>query len=391
MSQAEYPPGYAEVTPTWRPNGAEPVATPLPVVCAASLAGKDVPHRSWTVQDMIPDRTVTLVSGDGGVGKSLLLAQLAVAVTTGGEWIGTCPVQGPVVFVSAEDDLDELHRRLAVIAHAKGIDLATLVDLHFVTLAGRDAVMGAPDGKTGIVKETPLWRELVAIVGKIRPRLVILDTLADVFAGNEIARQEARQFIGLLRGLAIAEETAVVLLAHPSLAGMANGSGTSGSTAWSNSVRSRLYLETIKGDDGREIDADFRVLRIKKSNYGPTGSEIRLRWSNGCFVRETPPGGFDKLAATAQADRVFLALLKTFNAQDRAVSASPSNTYAPTLFASHPQSGGMTKRALTDAMNRLLAAKSIGVETTGSPSKRRQRLIISSPEAAERSSERDDL
>ena len=254
----ELPPaGYAEVKQTRRPNGATaaPIATPLPVVCAASLADKDVPRRSWIVQDMIPDRTVTLVSGDGGVGKSLLLAQLAVAAATGGEWIGTCPTPGPVVFVSAEDELDELHRRLAVIVHAKGIDLATLVDLHFVTLAGRDAVMGAPDGKTGIVKETPLWRELVALVGRIRPRLVILDTLADVFAGNEIARQEARQFIGLLRGLAIAEETAVALLAHPSLAGMANGSGTSGSTAWSNSVRSRLYLETIKGDDGKEIEA----------------------------------------------------------------------------------------------------------------------------------------
>src|SRR5271169_410483 len=252
----------------------------------------------------------------------------------------------------------------------QGVDIAKLTRLHFVPLAGSDAVMGAPDSKSGIIRETAIWRGLVAIVENIKPKLVILDTLADIFAGNEIARQEARQFVGILRGLAIKYELAVVLLAHPSLSGMASGAGTSGSTAWNNSVRSRLYLETIKGDDGREIDTDFRVLRTKKSNYGPTGAEIRLRWSNGCFVRETPAGGFDKLAARAQADRVFLALLKTFNAQDRAVSASPSNTYAPTLFASHPHCEGMTKRALTDAMNRLLAAKMIGVETTGSPSKR---------------------
>ena len=69
MSQADdYPPGYAEIRPTWRPNGAGAPIAPLPVVCAASLAGKDVPRRQWIVQDMIPDRTVTLVSGDGGVG-----------------------------------------------------------------------------------------------------------------------------------------------------------------------------------------------------------------------------------------------------------------------------------------------------------------------------------
>jgi RecA-family ATPase len=377
VSQAEYPPGYAEVRPTWRPNGAAPVATPLPVVCAASLADKDVPRRSWIVQDMIPDRTVTLVSGDGGVGKTLLLAQLAVAVVTGGEWIGTCPVQGPVVFVSAEDDLDELHRRLAVIAHAKGLDLAALVDLHFVTLAGRDAVMGAPDGKSGIIKETPLWRELVAIVGRIRPRLVVLDTLADVFAGNEIARQEARQFIGLLRGMAITEETAVALLAHPSLSGMASGSGTSGSTAWSNSVRSRLYLETIKDDDGKEIDADLRVLRVKKSNYGPTGSEIRLRWSNGCFVRETPVGGFDKLAADTKAERVFLDLLGKLSAQGRDVSSKPSQSYAPAVFEKHPNAEGIRKREFASAMERLLMADRISVETNGPASRRTSRLTIS--------------
>ena len=270
--------------------------------------------------------------------------------------------------------------------------MPTLVDLHFVTLAGRTPSWARLTGKPGIVRETPIWRELVAIVEKDRPRLVILDTLADVFAGNEIARQEARQFVGLLRGLAIAEETAVVLLAHPSLAGMANGSGTSGSTAWSNSVRSRLYLETIKGDDGREIDADLRVLRTKKSNYGPD------RLGNpACDGRMDASSARRRQAASTSSRRPprptasFSRCSKTFNAQDRAVSASPSNTYAPTLFASHPQSEGMTKRALTDAMNRLLAAKSIGVETTGSPSKRRQRLIISSPEAAERSSERDDL
>jgi hypothetical protein len=51
--------------------------------------------------------------------------------------------------------------------------------------------------------------------------------------------------------------------------------------------------------------------------------------------------------------------------QGRAASASPSNTYAPTLFASHPHSEGTTKRALTDAMNRLLAAKSTASRQPG--------------------------
>ena len=91
----------------------------LPMVSAASFAGKPVPERRWIVLDMIPDKTVTLVSGDGGVGKSVLIEQLGIAAAAGGEWIGTLPEAGPVVFVSAEDELDELHRRVVAIANAR--------------------------------------------------------------------------------------------------------------------------------------------------------------------------------------------------------------------------------------------------------------------------------
>jgi RecA-family ATPase len=64
---------------------------------------------------------------------------------------------------------------------------------------------------------------------------------------------------------------------------MASGSGTSGSTGWGNSVKSQLYFDRVKGDDGIEIDPNLRILRGKKSNYGPAGMEIFLRWETGVF------------------------------------------------------------------------------------------------------------
>jgi hypothetical protein len=60
--------------------------------------------------------------------------------------------------------------------------------------------------------------------------------------------EDAAPYLGTLvqlRGLALETSSTALLLAHPSLSGMASGSGTSGSTAWSNSVRSRLYLTSI--------------------------------------------------------------------------------------------------------------------------------------------------
>ena len=241
---------------------------------------------------------------------------------------------------------------------------------------GKDAVMGAPQGKTGILTATAVFRGLVALVERIKPRLVLRDALADVFGGEEIARAQARQFISLHRGLAIDNNLAVALIAHPSLMGMKEG--TSGSTAWSNSVRSRLYLERVK-DGERESDANRRVLSVKKSNYGPVGLELRLRWSNGAFVLDGPASGFDKLAAEAKADRVFLDSLAAFTSQGRDVSPKPGPTYAPSVFAKHPDNDGVGKADLALAMERLLKRKEIRVETKGPPSKERQRLVREPP------------
>jgi Mrp family chromosome partitioning ATPase len=116
----------------------------LHIVNAASFAGAQPPTRDWHVQGLIPAREITLLSGDGGTGKSLLALQLAVASAAGTDWVGTFPSQGPVLFVSAEDDLEELHRRLATIVRAKALELVTLDNLEILPLAGRDAVLAAP-------------------------------------------------------------------------------------------------------------------------------------------------------------------------------------------------------------------------------------------------------
>ena len=65
---------------------------------------------------MIPDRTVSIVAGDGGGGKTTLMLQLAAAIAGDRPWLGCNPEPGTVLFLSAEDELDELHRRIAAIA-----------------------------------------------------------------------------------------------------------------------------------------------------------------------------------------------------------------------------------------------------------------------------------
>jgi len=140
------------------------------------------------------------------------------------------------------------------------------------------------------------------------------------------------------------------LLNHPSLSGMATGSGTAGSVAWNNSVRSRLYLTYPPGSkDEDDEDIYTRILTGKKANYGRTGEKRVVRWDRGVFVLDSAasPG---KMEADARDDRAFLDMLDEFERQGRDISASPSTTYAPALFAEHPDGKKLSKERYRAAM-----------------------------------------
>ena len=341
---------------------------------ASDLDGQPIPPRVWHVQDLIPSGTVTLLGGDGGTGKSLLALQLAASTALDRAWLGLGVRPGKASYLSAEDDKAELHRRLADVAQAEGVTLADLGALTLRSLAGEDALL-ALLGAGGALEATPLLDAVDEMLQRDQPDLLVLDTLADYFPGNENDRAQARQFIGLLRGLAIRHRCAVVMLAHPSLTGINSGTGTSGSTGWNNSVRSRLYLSRV-ANDGYEQNPDARLLRTMKSNYARTGAEIALTWQSGVFVADAPVTGLDRVATSAKAERVFLKLMREFTEQGRHVNHSGGATYAPKLFAEHPKVEGCTKRALKLAMDGLLDVGKVKIATDGPPSKRRSFLAL---------------
>lgn len=340
------------------------------------FAGRPTPPRDWVVPHIIPCKTVTLLSGDGGTGKSLLALQLAASVALGRDWLGNPCKQGSVLVLSAEDDEDELQRRFEDVFRSLDADLADTHNLRFISLAGEDAVLGALQGER--IVPTPLFKRLEEEIADTKPVLSVFDTLADLFGGNEINRTQTRQFVGLLRGLSVRHDTSGLLLSHPSVAGMQSGSGTSGSTAWNNSVRSRLYFERIQ-ENGREPNPDLRRLTTKKSNYGPVGAQIGLRYSRGVFQVDDTAAATSTGEGAAKVQAAFLDALEQFNLRGQPVSSKKGANYAPKLFAEMPGAAFvMTK--YQDAMNQLLEVKAIKVVMEGRAGRERARLVACTPE-----------
>jgi RecA-family ATPase len=338
--------------------------------------GKAVPEREWTVHNRIIRRNVALLSGPGGVGKSILITQLGIAHVLGRDWIGTMPVPGAVLYLNAEDDQQEIHRRLDAVLAYYGAGFDQLGDFHLVGLAGQDAVLAEVD-RHGVIRPTPLFDLLYARACAIQPVLVALDTAADMFAGNENDRAQVRQFIGLLRGIAIDADCAVLLASHPSVSGMEKGTGLSGSTAWHNSVRTRLYFQSADKADDSKIDG-LRELRCMKSNYGPDGEVIRLRFDNGVFKPVQAPTGPEQAVRHAVIEALFLQLLDRSASRRENLSASrTANNFAPTVFAktAEAKAAGIGRSDFADALDRLLGINRIGVEQYGSASRNTSRIV----------------
>jgi RecA-family ATPase len=313
-----------------------------------------------------------MLSGDGGQGKSLLALQLAVGRALARGWIGLLPEPGRTLVLSAEDDGDEMHRRLDAVCKFYGASFADLTDIRLVDLVGEDCILGQLT--KGQIEPTPMYQTLDTYMAEWNPGLTILDVLADMFGGDESNRAHV-QFINLLKHLARKHTCAILLLAHPSLTGMNTGSGLSGSTDWNNGVRSRLYLKTPKREDGQP-DIGLRTLEGMKSNYSARGGKIDLQWKDGLFVPVSDATGFDKLAADRQADEAFIKLLKRFNADNRNASEKPGTSYAPTLFAEQPDAEGITVKQFKAAMDRLLAAKRIRIEDNGTKSRPSRTFVL---------------
>jgi RecA-family ATPase len=348
-------------------------------VCPTTLLHLPVPPRRFIVDEWLPAGTVTINYGDGGVGKTLLAQQLMTSCATGLAWCGLAVERCVAVGLFCEDDENELHRRQDAINRAYGIDFNRLEYMTWASGVGLDNTLVSfdIDGKRHLTKKFEALTKRSEGAG-----LVVVDTAADTFGGNENVRREVRQFVGAALGKLAKDTGAAVLLnAHPSRAGLSQtGDLDGGSTAWSNTARSRWSLSRSKAEGDEQADTNERLLTRRKANYASIGDTIKLRWQNGVLVPISAPIGLSAMAQEADAEAVFLRLLERFTCNGVRLSQSKHGTnWAPKEFAKAPDRCGLNAKEFDAAMNRLLAASKIEVRDFGRAARPLPGLAIVAP------------
>lgn len=296
-----------------------PLFNPTPV---SEFKGKTIPERRWAWNNNLPTGHPAGLYGPPGVSKSLLAQIIGSHIAAGIPLYGEAVSKGPVLMLACEDDEPELMRRQVNICNAMGVDLGEMTDFYVESRQGMDNVLVNFSGNTST--ETPTMAGLRNVLGQIKPVLLILDVIPDFWNGNEMDRAQVNRFVKYHIGeLARTYDMAVMFLAHPSASAVKDGSGTSGTTGWEGSVRSRLYLKRPDDGNGKpDLGTDQRILARMKANYAVDGVEVPLVWREGYLYATTV--GQQSMDDKLEKDVAILIEIGQFCAT-KGIEVSPAN------------------------------------------------------------------
>ncbi|BDB13827.1 AAA family ATPase [Acidithiobacillus ferrooxidans] len=345
----EQPTPRLSVVPAGPSAGADDLPEPQPTMDFPRVSISDIysapsPEPAFIWAGRIPRGHVTLLGAHGGVGKSMLALQLAVAVCLGADFLGASTERGKVLFFSGEDAGPVLRHRLGHIAahfnaspHRLAESLTILDGSDEPALYREVATFGVRTSEP-----TPGFNRLTEIIREVRPSLIIVDNASDVFEASENDRASVRGFMRQLRQLfpGGSEPPAMLLLAHIQKAatGGRHAESYSGSTAWHNSARSRLALTADREDPAR------LTLSHDKLNLGPrTAEPLRLvRSHTGLLMLDEGAHDAEGAPKEPPEDSLLKVLADFVERGERVATESSAHTNAWKLCRPEP---GFPKRA----------------------------------------------
>ena len=353
----------------------EDAAAPAPVISwirFAELADREPPPRKWIVPDWLPVGDLTALFALGATGKSLLAQQVSTLVAKGRPVFGNATVAGSVMGIYCEESHDELWRRQHAIGERLGIGMGEVADNLF--LEGRRGMNNVLIGfdRDGRMTYGPLWDALLTQIEDKHPELVVVDNIAQVFAGNENDRSQVTQFQNAVAGIAVEHDIGVLVVGHTAKSA---GSEYSGSTAWENVVRSRWFMqrEREKGIGGAEGEETGRTILARRKVNNADRDELILKYDRGYFalisgatIAEDMVARLTREAREREAEDAIAAALQWLAARNlRAHVAANSPDYLPRRMAEHHLMAGFPDREIRAALTRMIGQQTVVMATIG--------------------------
>jgi hypothetical protein len=309
-----------------RGNGDQPTVTYLDMSAPA-------PPIEWIVPGWLARREIAVLASSAGSGKSTTVADLCIAVATGRPWCSTLQLAagqtGPVLYFDEEQGAEEVSRLFQRLYGCQAHP-----NLHIASMQG--IVLSSASG----------IERIEAQIKALRPVLVVLDTVAQVFAGVDLANLE--EVSAAFRHLFRLRDTygcTIMLLTHYRKAAKEEndlsalervfgsiGFGGNPSTVW-----------TANRQDGQALD----IRQVKRR--GARTQRIRVAYEEN-EIGEITLTAESVEQAEAEKDRaeVFVVNLLAGHPETRTGEITSAGVAA-----------GFPKRTIERAMNQLVAVERI--------------------------------
>lgn len=216
----------------------------------------------WLVRDYFESDSIAALVGDPACGKTFVAIDLACCIASGNEWHGHKVKRGTVFYIAGEGR-NGIIRRLTAwkIRHDdSGIDERLFISSRAAHLCSAAEAAGVANAVDEMVEQT----------GTV-PQLIVVDTLARNFGGDENGTEDMGSFVSNLDAFLREKYRATVLVVHHT--GKADKTQGRGSSAFRAALDAEysvarndrvIQVETKKMKDAREPDPiAFRMCSVE--------------------------------------------------------------------------------------------------------------------------------
>jgi len=174
---------------------------------------------AWLIKDIIPRDCLAVLWGVPGHGKSFIAMDLAASIATGIDWHGHRTKPGAVFYIAGEG-LNGLTKRFKAWEIARQVDLSSAP----LSVSSAPAAMDQPEHVLIVKQAIADMAEQL----QQRPVLIVVDTLARNFSGDENSTKDMNMFVRCMDGLRHEWKASILIVHHT---GKDTSRGARGSSA----------------------------------------------------------------------------------------------------------------------------------------------------------------
>lgn len=201
----------------------------------------NLPSPEWLIEGIIPREGVIGLYGPPGEGKSFVAIDMAVAVSAGIPWQGHATAGGDVLYIAAEGGV-------GIVKRVKALKVTRGLTADQIRVAWLTEAISVNNDADDI---DTLFSRIDEEAG-VSPSLIIIDTLARCFDGDENTQLDMGRFVKGVDRMRLAYDCTVMVVHHTN----AGGGRERGNTAFRGAADTMIRIGKSKETNNITVTCD---------------------------------------------------------------------------------------------------------------------------------------